>query len=168
MRAKRIPILLALVLAFAVTALCAPAAMAGPYTALQGAKSADAVFDVRAKSAGSLLLAMGLVHAMYKDPAIRQVSPKPKFTVIFIGPAVKLVTTSRKGVSPADAKLMDKLDGVLAAMAKDGIKLELCVFAAKLLKVDLATILPVIEQVPNGWISLIGYEQRGFALVPIY
>lgn len=143
-------------------------ATASEYEALQGVKSMDAVFDVRGKSPKSVLVALQLVHNMYKDQALRQADPEPQFVVIFIGPAVRLVSTARQGFSPEDAKVLDQLAQEVKAMAADGIKLELCVFAAHLLKVDPATILPEISQVPNGWISLIGYEQRGFALVPIY
>ena len=160
------------VVAFSVIVLClalgAQAAVAGAGGALQGVKSMDAVFDVRGKSPNALLLQMNLVHAMYKDQAARKAAPNFRFAVVFIGPAVKLVTTSRKGFSSADAKALDKLALTIKAMATDGIKLELCVFAAKLLKVDLSTILPEVEQVDNGWFSLIGYQQQGYALVPIY
>ncbi|MCB2190869.1 MAG: DsrE family protein [Deltaproteobacteria bacterium] len=146
----------------------AQVATAGDYGALQGVKSMDAVFDIRGKSPKSVLIGLKLVHSMYKDQALRKADPDPKFAVIFIGPAVKLVSTNRKGFSMDDAKVLDQLAQTLKAMAADGIELEICVFAAHLLKVDPATILPVIKKVPNGWISVIAYQQKGFALVPIY
>jgi intracellular sulfur oxidation DsrE/DsrF family protein len=52
-------------------------------------------------------------------------------------------------------------------MAKDGIKLEICLFAVKVFGMESSTILPEIKQVGNGWISLIGYEAKGYSLVPI-
>lgn len=168
MRRKNFFRVVALLAAVLCLGLGAQAALAGAGGALQGVKSMDAVFDVRAKAPNALLLQMKLVHAMYKDQAARKVAPSLRFAVVFIGPAVKLVTTSRKGLSSADSKALDQLALTIKAMAKEGIKLELCAFAAKLLKVDLATILPEIEQVDNGWFSLIGYQQQGYALVPIY
>jgi hypothetical protein len=35
-------------------------------------------------------------------------------------------------------------------------------------KVDPATILPEIKHEENGVISLIGYQAKGFSLVPVY
>lgn len=146
----------------------AQVATAGDYEALQGVKSMNAVFDVRGKSPKSVLVALKLVHGMYKDKALRKADPDPNFAVIFIGPAVRLVSTSRQGFSKDDAIALDQLAQTLKAMAADGIRLEICVFAAHLLKVDPATILPEVKKVPNGWISVIAYEHKGYALVPIY
>jgi intracellular sulfur oxidation DsrE/DsrF family protein len=53
-------------------------------------------------------------------------------------------------------------------MAKDRIKLEICDFASKVFGVDPASILPEIKHVPNGWVSVIGYQARGYSLVPVY
>ena len=53
-------------------------------------------------------------------------------------------------------------------MAETGIRVEVCLSAAKLFGVKPASILPEIEQVGNGWISEIGYQARGYRLVPVY
>ena len=53
-------------------------------------------------------------------------------------------------------------------MSKDGVKLEICLFAAEVFGVDPASVLPEIKRVGNGWISLIGYQSKGYALVPAY
>jgi intracellular sulfur oxidation DsrE/DsrF family protein len=49
---------------------------------------------------------------------------------------------------------------------KDGIKLEVCIAAVERLGVDESTLLPEITKVRNGWISSIGYQQKGYALIP--
>ena len=167
LKRKHFAVVVLMALALAIAGLAQAAPVQG-YPALQGVKSMNAVIDVRGKSPAAVLGALKLVHAMFKDKAVTQTDPERHFVVIFIGPAVKLVSTARQGFSPAEGKVLDKLAQEVKAMAADGIKLELCVFAAKVFKVDLATILPEITQVPNGWISLIGYQQKGFALVPIY
>jgi hypothetical protein len=46
--------------------------------------------------------------------------------------------------------------------------LEICLVAAQVFGVDPASILPGIKHVPNGWISLIGYEVKDNSLVPAY
>lgn len=92
---------------------------------------------------------------------------KPDFVVIFLGPAVKLVSKSRGGFTAEDQKILDEFASTVSAMAKDGIKLEICLFAVKVFGMESSTILPEIKQVGNGWISLIGYEAKGYSLVPI-
>jgi intracellular sulfur oxidation DsrE/DsrF family protein len=143
-------------------------ASAAEYDFLQGLKSFKAVVDVRSGKPKSLAVALGLIHKMYLDEAVKSVTDNPEFVIVFIGPAVKLVSTSTEGMSPEDKEMMAKIAQTVTAMAKDGIKLEICLFAVDLLGVDRSSILPEIKHVGNGWISLIGYQHLGYALVPVY
>ena len=143
-------------------------ASAATYESLAGLKSVKAIFDVRAANAKSAAIQLKLIHDTYKDQGIRAVSKKPSFVVAFMGPSVKLLSKDKQGFSAEDQKLMDEIAQIVQAMAKDGIKLEVCDFAAKVFGVDPASILPEIKHVPNGWISLIGYQAKGYSLVPVY
>ena len=148
--------------------LAANTASAAEYDFLQGLKSFKAVVDVRSGKPKSLAVALGLIHQMYQDEAVKSVTDNPEFVIVFIGPAVKLVTTNTEGMSPEDKEMMAQIAQTVTAMAKDGIKLEICLFAVDLLGVDRSSILPEIKHVGNGWISLIGYQHLGYALVPVY
>jgi intracellular sulfur oxidation DsrE/DsrF family protein len=148
--------------------LAANTASTAEYDFLQGLKSFKAVVDVRSGKPKSLAVALGLIHQMYLDEAVKSVTDKPEFVIVFIGPAVKLVTTNTEGMSPEDKEMAGKIAETITAMAKDGIKLEICLFAVDLLGVDRSSILPEIKHVGNGWISLIGYQHLGYALVPVY
>jgi intracellular sulfur oxidation DsrE/DsrF family protein len=143
-------------------------ASAATYESLAGMKSVKAIFDVRAANAKSAAVQIKLIHDTYKDQGIRAVSKKPLFVVAFMGPSVKLLSKDKQGFSAEDQKLMDDIAQTVQAMAKDGIKLEVCDFASKVFGVDPASILPEIKHVPNGWISLIGYQARGYSIVPVY
>jgi intracellular sulfur oxidation DsrE/DsrF family protein len=138
---------------------------AGP---LKGLKSIKAVFDLRMSSAKSAALHLDLIHKTFKGKAVASVTKKPEFVVVFLGPAVKFISTSREGIAPEDHKTLDAIAGTISKMAKDGIKLEICLVAARIFKVDPATILPEIKQEENGWISLIGYQAKGYSLIPAY
>ena len=46
--------------------------------------------------------------------------------------------------------------------------MELCSIAADAKKIDKGDFLPGIEVVANGYISVIGYQSKGYNLVPIY
>ena len=137
-------------------------------SALKGLKSVKAVFDFRTGSLKSAALLLDLIHETFKGKDIAAVTKKPEFVVVFLGPSVKLISNKREGVSPEDHKMLDAIAGKISEMAKDGIKLEICLFAARMFKVDPATILSDIKHTENGVISLIGYQAKDFSLVPIY
>ena len=134
--------------------------------ALKDISSAKAIFDVRIGQPMSALTHLKLIHQTHRD--LLADKKDPRFIVEFIGPSVKLITTNRKGFTPEDTKALDDIAATISAMAKDGIKMEICVFAAKIYNVDPASVLPEIQKVPNGWTSLIGYQAKGYSLVPAY
>ncbi len=141
---------------------------AAEYDSLQGLKSFKAVVDVRSGKPKSLAMQLGLLHQMYKDKSVRSLAHNPDFVLVFIGPAVKLVSTKTEGLSAEDRESGAKIAETISAMAQDGIKLEICLFAVDALGVDRSSILPEIKQVANGWISLVGYQHSGYGLVPVY
>lgn len=143
-------------------------AQAEDYDALKGLNSIKAVFDVRAGAPKSAAVFLDLILQTYRDSNIRAVTGKPEFSVVFIGPAVKLISTDTKGFPPEDQEHIAKIARIVTEMAREGFKLEICIYAARLLGVAPATILPEIKQVENGWISVIGYQAKGYALVPAY
>jgi intracellular sulfur oxidation DsrE/DsrF family protein len=138
------------------------------YEALREIKGIKAIFDVRIAEPKSAALQLKLVHKTFKDKDLTAVSKNPSFVVVFSGPSVKLVSKSREGFSPEDQKALDEITGTIAEMSKDGIDLEVCLFAAEVFGVDPNSILPGIKKVGNGWISSIGYQARGYSLVPAY
>jgi intracellular sulfur oxidation DsrE/DsrF family protein len=138
------------------------------YESLKGLKSVKVVFDLRTGNPASAALYLGLMHDTFKDKNIMAVTKKPAAVVIFSGPSVKLISKKRDGVSSEEQKQLDEIARTVSEMSKDGIKIEICLFAAKVFGVDPASVLPGINRVPNGWVSLIGYEAHGYSLVPAY
>jgi len=138
------------------------------YDALKGVKSIKAVFDVRTGKSESAVGLLQLIHNTFKDKSIRIVTEKPDFVIVFIGPAVRLVSNDRDSFSSEEQKTLDALADTIKAMSKEGIKFEICMVAAKVFGVKASSILPEIKQVHNGWISLIGYQAKGYSLVPVY
>jgi intracellular sulfur oxidation DsrE/DsrF family protein len=161
-------IILSLILSACLAFVIATHGFGQEYEALKGLKSIKAVFDVRVSNPKSAALNLKLIHDTYKDKNIRAITEKPAFVVIFIGPSVKLISKNREGFSPEEQKVVDEIANIISEMSKDGMKLEICLIAAKVFNVDAASVLPGIKHVPNGWISLIGYEAKGYPLVPAY
>lgn len=165
---RKYRIIVSVVVASVFMLAVAGSASGATYEALAGLKSIKAIFDVRAGNAKGAALQLKLIHDTCKDKSIMAVSKKPSFVVAFMGPSVRLISRDKKGFSAEDQKAMDEIAQTVKAMARDGIKLEVCDFAVKVFGVDPASILPEIKHVPNGWISLIGYQAKGYSLVPAY
>jgi hypothetical protein len=149
--------MLALVFLAGLLSTPAPSFAVQEENALDGLKSIKAIVDFRLGDMNAAALFLGAIHETYKSKEIAAVAENPQFRVVFIGPATKLVTNVRAGVSPEDQKVLDTIRDRISAMAKDGIKLEICLFAARLFK-----------HVDNGVVSLIGYQAKGYSLVPLY
>ena len=150
------------------TLLClqVTAAQAAGYEALEGVGSAKAIFDVRIGQPQSAALHLKLIHQTYKDLAMAK--KKPNFVVVFIGPSVKLISKNRAEFTLEDQQSLDEIATAVSDMKRDGIKTEVCGVALKIFKVDPASVLPEIKKVENGWISEIGYQAKGYSLVPAY
>ena len=143
-------------------------ASAGQYESLKGLKSVKTIFDFRDGDTGSALIHLQLVHATYKDQAIQAISQKPDFVVVFMDSSVLLLSKDREKFSDAEKNQLEEFDKTISAMVNDGIRLEVCLFAANLLGVKPETIASEIHQVENGWIASLGYQQKGYSLIPAY
>jgi intracellular sulfur oxidation DsrE/DsrF family protein len=157
-------------LLISVSLLCitAGASYGEGYKALTGLTSVKAVFDFRAGNPKGAAMQLDMISKITHDKSIMAVTDKPEFAVVFIGPAVKLISKNREGFSPEDQKSLDEIAATVSRMAKEGVRLEICLVAAKVMGVDPSSILPDIAGVENGWISLIGYQAKGYSIVPAY
>lgn len=139
----------------------------GENAALKGGKPVKTFFDFRIGEPGSAAMHLQAIQLTYQDLS-KGKKTKPDAVVVFMGPAVKLVSKNRTGFSAADQKSLDEIAATITQLSKDGVKFELCLFAAKVMGVDPASVLPEIKNVPNGWISEISYQSQGYYLVPVY
>lgn len=138
------------------------------YSALKGIGSIKAVFDCREGEPRSLLSHLKLTYKMYMDKSLRKHDESPDFAVVFMGKSVVFLSQDREEFSTGKKEILEKMDNLLLKMDEAGITLEVCKVAANGQNVDLDSIIPEIEPVPNGWISSIGYQSKGYSLVPIY
>lgn len=133
--------------------------------ALQGVKSGKGIFDINVTEAEKLPLYLQVIketHAGLKKQGV-----KPDLVVTFRGAAVRFVSSDRKNFT-ADAKeALDDSDKLIIDLAKQGVRFEACAVATRLFQVDNASILPAITVVGNTFISLIGYQAKGYGLIPI-
>ncbi len=141
-------------------------ASAQEYEAMKGVDSANVFFDMRDGIPKIAAVHMKLIHDTYEQ--LLAMKKKPVFVVVFMGSAVKLISSNRSEFSPEEHKCLDEMADTITKMSQAGIRFEVCLAAVNLLGVDPASIQSEIKHVANGWISEIGYQARGYQLVPVY
>ena len=154
-------------IALCTIAVTSPALADGYDSALKGVKGFNAVFDYSQASPKMSNIILDAVKDMYDDEAVTALPEKTQLVIVFQGPAVKLITTDRSNFGEEDFAELDKLHAMIKQLKADGVKMEVCLFAANVVGVDPATILPEIDQVDNGFISTIGYQAQGYAMVRV-
>ena len=158
--------IIAAVLFFLVTA-AAGSAVAAEYKSLAGVNRIRAVFDVSIGSVDRANTVFWAVRNAYDDRAARALPEKPNVVVVFRGPAVQLLTASHNGLSTEEAESRDEFAEMIRKMKAEGVTFEVCMYAVKVSAIDPGAILPEIDRVGNGFISVIGYQQQGYSVVRI-
>ncbi len=141
-------------------------AWAEEYDAMKGVDSAKVFFDMRDGIPNIAAVHMKLIYDTYKELAAMK--KKPVFVVVFMGSAVKLISSNRSEFSSEEHKYLDEIADTVSKMSRSGIHIEACLAAVKYFGVEPASIQSEIKQVGNGWISEIGYQEKGYQLVPVY
>jgi intracellular sulfur oxidation DsrE/DsrF family protein len=155
-----------LLVILAVAAIPLIATAADDADALKGVTDGKAVFDVTLGDAGKLALYLGII--METHEGLKKQGVKPDLIVAFRGPAILLVSMNRGRVPKDQQSDYDEVAELIKDLKHIGVKLEACSVAARLRKVDTATIYPEMKVVGNTFISLIGYQNKGYAYVPIF
>jgi len=151
---------------FFFTILILPAGVfgSGYDNALKGLSKYDAVYDVSTADPKVANIVFWAVTNSYKAAEVKAIA-KPNVAVVFRGAAVSLLTTDTSKFTAEQQPEVLKFHQTLKQMKQDGVHLEVCLYAVEVMGVDKATILPEIDQVANGFVSVIGYQNQGYAVV---
>ena len=143
-------------------------ALAGGYdNALKGVKNYAAVVEVSQGNPKIANLVFWAVKNAYEADEVKALSGTPNVVIVFHGPVVKLLSSDRSPFNSAEWAEVEKFQATLRQMKEDGVTLEVCLYAAKVLGVDKATIMPEIDRVDNGFVSVVGYQMQDYAVVRI-
>jgi intracellular sulfur oxidation DsrE/DsrF family protein len=159
--------LTAIAFSLALLLLSAMPAAAGEYAALNGVKGLDSVFNVTIASPEMAAIAFTAILDVHQSQEVRALHAAPRTVMVFHGKAVHLISTDRKGMDKDDQEAYDKVAAMIRQFKKAGIKMEVCMYAVKVLGVDPATLMPEIDRVGNGYISVLGYQAQGYSMVPV-
>lgn len=124
--------------------------------ALAGLTTARVIFDVRVPDLDKLNFNLKLFKETFEGMAVQGV--KPKMIVVFRGPGVRLLT---------DSALDDEARNLLRMLKKMGVRFEACSVALRVFDVDPGKLFPEIILVANVFNSLIGYQNKGYAMIAI-
>jgi len=123
--------------------------------ALSGLDTGKVVFDIRISDPEKLIFNLELIKETFEG--MQRQGVKPVMIATFRGPGVKLL--SRGGTT-------DEIRDLVAELKKKGVRMEVCAVATRVFKVDNSALIPDVVLVGNVLISLIGYQNKGYALVP--
>jgi intracellular sulfur oxidation DsrE/DsrF family protein len=136
--------------------------MAQEYEAMDGVTSVKAAYDFRVGDPEVALGHLDLIHSMMTNESMVIDGRQPEIVLVFIGPSVNLVSTDIMGAAAGE---MEAIAEKISAMEEDGVKFEICMTSAHAMEISPDSLLPELEQVGNGWISLIGYQHNGYAMI---
>jgi len=144
-----------------------PVVAGGYENALKDVKGVKVVFNVSLGNPVFSNAVFWAVRNVYQDETIKTLPEKPQVAVVFHGGAVKLLSSDYSGFDKKDYGEIEKFQDTLRQMKKEGVTLEVCMYAVKVMGVDPATLMPEIDQVGNGFISVVGYQSQGYSVVTI-
>ncbi|BAN34008.1 hypothetical protein SCD_n00159 [Sulfuricella denitrificans skB26] len=166
MTIRRIVILCLLLLTplFAAQAVNAPINDAA---ALRGVKEGKGVFLIDFNDPRKTAFYLEIIKRTHAGLARQNV--KPDFVIVYIGPTVRFLSTAPDG--ELELEHGDTLKAIaerVKELERLGVRQEICAIATKAFKVPNETILPGLTLVGDGFISLIGWQSKGYKLIPLF
>lgn len=134
--------------------------------ALKSVKTGKGIFLINQDNPQKTALYLGIINATYDS--MKKQKTRPDFVVVFVGQTVRFLTTEPEAALAAEHK--DALQSIAASIKKlkeKGVRLEICDIATAFFKVSNDKLVPGLKVVGNGFTSLIGYQSKGYGLVPV-
>jgi intracellular sulfur oxidation DsrE/DsrF family protein len=135
--------------------------------ALAGVEQARGVFLIDFTNPKKTAFYLDIIEGTHAG-LVRQ-GAKPDLVLVFIGETVKYLTTKPEEV--LEMEYGDELASIaesVETLAGLGVRMEVCAVATRVFGIDNASILPGMQVVGDGFISLIGWQTQGYKLVPIF
>ncbi len=148
------------------TTLAAESVAPQDKAALAGLTTGKAVFDIRTKEPGRLLFTLKVIEET--ETGLQANGLQTDFVLSFRGGTVPLLQATPDTTNHAELAILSEVRERLAEYRQRGMVLEACNVAAKLFKITAADLDASVTLVGNSLVSLIGYQNKGYALVPMY
>jgi len=131
--------------------------------ALKGVNKSEIYFDVNLNDAQKLELRMDLLQRTVQE--IEESGANLSVVIGFRGGASRFITRDDHYVLEEEIASKVKIQDWIRKFAQRGITIEQCSIAAELYDIQTDDFLPEITIVKNGYVSLIGYQLQGYAVV---
>ena len=133
--------------------------------AIENVSALKAYFDIKADSAAKIVQRPKWINAIYEQ--MRQKGEKPAFIIAFRSQASFYVVRGDEDIDEDEIPLKRKIENRLKHFVQLGIPVEQCGLSAELYDINPSDFLPDVTTVTNGYISMIKYQNRGYAYVPM-
>lgn len=142
-----------------------PYPSAANYDALQGVHDLKMAFDVTQGNPKVLVLQLHTIDVTRKQ--LIDAGVTPHIVVTFRGDASYYTQTDVSKVKPEDRGEYGKVADAIRQLRKQpGVEsMEQCSLPLPSRKIDRADVMPEVKVVPNGWIALVAYQQKGYAYI---
>ena len=135
--------------------------------AIDGLETVKAVYDVRKSNPNALDMYLKAIITNVEN--LEKESVQADLVMVFISHSVKFINTEPALETEADyGEALASIAQSIETLQELGVRMEACNGATRAFDVDNDTLLPGIEPVRSGFISLMGYQNNGYALIPVY
>lgn len=134
-------------------------------SALEGVHTTRSVFDINTGSAAKLNLYLQVIEQTLDTLVADEKSPV--FIVAFRGPSVRLITNDHTVFSADEQSTLKQAVEKIRSLKKKGVGFEACSIATGVFSIPNRDIVSEVKVVENTFVSLIGYQSKGYTLVPI-
>lgn len=135
--------------------------------ALKNVSVGKVLWDITLDDPKKLTLYLSVIQETYEGLIKQDV--KPDMVFAFHGGAVKLISTDQEKIPLEEQEDVEKVHQLLTDLQqKAGVKMESCSIATRLYGIDNKTVLAGIKPVGNTFISVIGYNTKGYSVINIH
>ncbi|MCU7845636.1 MAG: DsrE family protein [Candidatus Thiodiazotropha sp. (ex Monitilora ramsayi)] len=135
--------------------------------ALIGVEATKSVFLIDFTNPKKTAFYMDIIRGTH-DGLVRQ-GVTPNMVLVFIGQTVKYLSTEPEELLAMEyEEELKSIAESAKALKANGVRMEVCAVATKVFEVENSTVLPEMDVVGDGFISLIGWQTQGHKLVPIF
>ena len=133
--------------------------------ALKNITQSNIYFDVSLNDDQKLLLRLNLLQRTIQQ--MKDAGVDVSVVIGFRGGASRFITKDDHYVLKEETANKQKIQEQVSKLGNEGILIEQCSIAAELFDIAYDDFLPEVDVVGNGYVSLIGYQNQGYAVVPM-
>ncbi len=135
--------------------------------ALEDIEVGKVVWDVLASRPDRLLFYLKLIDETYNDLVRQEVEPDMVF--IFHGRALQLIKSEQVNYLPKDKQAHQQaLELISDLNSREGVRMEACSISARMQEIENDGIISDVKMVGNTYVSLIGYQSKGYSVIPVH